>query len=1550
MSDGRLIAPAEEEEKGPEEAKEPEDPGTEDGKNGDEGDEHFEEEEEVEPLRKTPSPVMPPAAEVEEHRLTHTPYRSWCDECNRGRGLGEQRGAHKGRPHTIPIVGVDFWYITSDGIKSRDELEWGTDDEGAEQLKKARDDGTIIKCLIIRCYETKCVFAHVIPSKGSQEDPYIVDLTCSDIAWLGHVKLIVKGDNENALVALINQSLRVLRCQVDHLESVTAEHSQPYDSQSNGGTEIGIRAVRGHFRTLRLCLERRIGHSVPVHHPLSAWLIEHTCTILNACLRGRDGLTPWARARGRPFGLRMYGMGESVLWKQPSKGPQHDEKGNMAPRLSPGIFIGHHKSSNSYRVIDEKGNVVKTRAINRRPFEGRWDVDKLKSIVVTPWSLRTEAAPERVDVGPPVEKHEPPKPDVAPLPRRLKITMKILNEHGFTKDCQQCDHIQRYSETKPGLTHSDGCRRRIIDSMLATPEGQQRIQQYEDRVDRAIAARGPPTAAPPTPIAAPSNAPATDPVRDTAKTTVIEDGTADTEVLPAAEDQEPPSAVPEQGTMPGSSTDVTMEEVDLVHATAQQASNASPVAATSTSPVEGCGKGGQKGTPMKEKQSCQHATRRALGIRQNLTHADDDDCLTLLAHIGVETKSFKREHKRAMRNVVSEIYSPPRVTKLLSKMKGHPLAPGFALDITCNDPDDNTPWDFDLAAKREKALNMVRETKPLFLIGSPMCTAWCSWQRIKAQKRDPAKVKSELARARKHLEFVVSLYHEQVSAGRYFLHEQPRTASSWQEDAVQDLANIPGVETITADQCQLGAEVPDGDQAGAPVRKATGFMSNSRALLHHLHRRCHGHDGWCTRRKGGKHVVVQGKLTRGTAIYSDKLCRAIIRGMTAQLKVDGLIKDGEVGINAMDDDAAVEATLRGPEQGFSGQYRDDLTNQVLRDDLVKEARRKELDYFCSKGVWLKRPKEDARAKTGRSPISVRWVDVNKGDDMNPRYRSRLVARQLKAHDRSGASYFAPTPPLEALRTVLSMAATQIGSWVPVLDPKSSKRMQISFVDIARAYFNARLDTHEHTYVALPPEDPDHLTKCARLLRHMYGTRAAADGWQEEYSSFLVETLGFAQGTSSPCVFRHPSRQLVVSVHGDDFTTAGAKDDLDWYEGAIKEKYECTIQPRLGPGEHDGKEAVVLNRIVRWTPDGIEYEADPRQAEKLIEECGLAGSNTVVTPGIRLSHDEVLKDQPLEERLTTAFRAAAARANYLAADRLDCQYAAKEVCRHMAAPTRAAWMALKRLCRYLVGLPRMVFSYKWQSASVIEVYTDTDFAGCPRTRKSTSGGCVIFRSHTIKSWSSTQTSVALSSGEAEFNGVVRGSGVGLGYQSLLRDLGIEAPVRVWTDSSAAIGICSRQGLGGVRHLDTHTLWVQQAVRCRRIDLRKVDGEVNPADIFTKHALTRERLAKLVKLFDCVYMTGRAKSAPQTRTSTSDRVTIAEANTVNYQELDPVMPHKLTTPDRLDVDYPPVTVPDDYDHDYHDERTDELLRQGTKVAEEIIEDTRKFGRRRRPQNIS
>ena len=186
---------------------------------------------------------------------------------------------------------------------------------------------------------------------------------------------------------------------------------------------------------------------------------------------------------------------------------------------------------------------------------------------------------------------------------------------------------------------------------------------------------------------------------------------------------------------------------------------------------------------------------------------------------------------------------------------------------------------------------------------------------------------------------------------------------------------------------------------------------------------------------------------------------------------------------------------------------------------------------------------------------------------------------------------------------------------------------------------------------------------------------------------------------------------------------------------------------LGPSPKDDKEVRVLNRIVRWNSEGVEYEADPRQTERLVADCGLEGCKSVATPGSRPTGEELDADRPLEARLHTAFRGAAARGNYLSADRLDCQFACKEVCRWMANPTHLSWQSLKRLGRYLSGMPRLVYVYREQVVDAIDAYTDTDWAGCPRTRKSTSGGCIMLGAHTMKHWSTTQASISLSSGEA-----------------------------------------------------------------------------------------------------------------------------------------------------------------------------------------------------------
>ena len=108
---------------------------------------------------------------------------------------------------------------------------------------------------------------------------------------------------------------------------------------------------------------------------------------------------------------------------------------------------------------------------------------------------------------------------------------------------------------------------------------------------------------------------------------------------------------------------------------------------------------------------------------------------------------------------------------------------------------------------------------------------------------------------------------------------------------------------------------------------------------------------------------------------------------------------------------------------------DDLTGLEMNAEKVMEARMKEIEYIRKKPVWKKIPRSMAMAK-GWKVIKARWLDVNKGDDASPNYRSRLAAREVrKAWE---ASVFAPTPPLEALRSVLSFAATDFVGRAPCI--------------------------------------------------------------------------------------------------------------------------------------------------------------------------------------------------------------------------------------------------------------------------------------------------------------------------------------------------------------------------------------------------------------------------------------------------------------------------------------------------------------------------------------
>jgi hypothetical protein len=198
---------------------------------------------------------------------------------------------------------------------------------------------------------------------------------------------------------------------------------------------------------------------------------------------------------------------------------------------------------------------------------------------------------------------------------------------------------------------------------------------------------------------------------------------------------------------------------------------------------------------------------------------------------------------------------------------------------------------------------------------------------------------------------------------------------------------------------------------------------------------------------------------------------------------------------------------------------------------------------------------------------------------------------------------------------------------------------------------------------------------------------------------------------------------------------------------------------------------------------------------------------------------------------------------------------------MSEPTVNDWEGLKRLGRYLVDKTRVVVKFGYQdNLSIVNVWTDTDFAGCKRTRKSTSGGMAALGQHFIKSWCSTQAIVALSSGEAEFYGIVKGASVGIGLRSMMSDFGIQMTIKVNTDASAARGIACRRGLGKVRHIQVNQLWVQDRVANGDIEVCKIHGKENVADILTKHANAEDIRVHLHKTGQTV-TAGRHELAPK-----------------------------------------------------------------------------------------
>ena len=199
------------------------------------------------------------------------------------------------------------------------------------------------------------------------------------------------------------------------------------------------------------------------------------------------------------------------------------------------------------------------------------------------------------------------------------------------------------------------------------------------------------------------------------------------------------------------------------------------------------------------------------------------------------------------------------------------------MDLTVTD-DQGQPWDFSKHECREKARQLIHKTKPLLLVGSPMCTWFSLLQNLNKKHMSPEDWNKGYRKATEHIKFVFELYDIQVRSGRYFLHERPATATSWRLPVVTEFcARYPHLYAITMDMCQFGMTTPNTRGEPTPAKKPTRWLTNSPCLAEELERHCPGTH---------THEPLMGGRAKAAPVYPPKLCAAIVTGFTKQLKLD----------------------------------------------------------------------------------------------------------------------------------------------------------------------------------------------------------------------------------------------------------------------------------------------------------------------------------------------------------------------------------------------------------------------------------------------------------------------------------------------------------------------------------------------------------------------------------------------------------------------------------------------------------------------------------------
>jgi len=413
----------------------------------------------------------------------------------------------------------------------------------------------------------------------------------------------------------------------------------------------------------------------------------------------------------------------------------------------------------------------------------------------------------------------------------------------------------------------------------------------------------------------------------------------------------------------------------------------------------------------------------------------------------------------------------------------------------------------------------------------------------------------------------------------------------------------------------------------------------------------------------------------------------------------------------------------------------------------------EIDSLLKSDTWVL---VDVPKGQKHTVIGGKWVfKLKRGVDNDiTRYKARWVVRGFQQREESFEETFASVVKPMSYKAIFAIAVAY--------------DLEIEQMDVKTAFLYGMVKND--VYVSQPEGFTDGTRKVCKLRKALYGLKQSPRVWYDTFAEYL-KVLGFVPLSTDFSVFINHKTNIIIALYVDDLLIVGpSKADIAALKLQLHQKFQMTD---LGPCCYYLGMAVQRDR-----PNRVLTLSQENYRQRVLEDHNMwvdsAKTKPHATPmesGHFLPAEEGFQ-ATAEARL--AYQSGVGSLMYaMLGTRPDIAFAVSVVSRYASNPDSTHEKALKRIFRYLRGTIALKLTYQG-ALSELSGYTDADWAGDHGTRRSTSGYVFSLGSAAI-SWSSKrQTTVALSTCEAEYMGQTQAVKEAIWLERLLNDL---APMRV-----------------------------------------------------------------------------------------------------------------------------------------------------------------------------